>query len=166
MGKCVTPEYFTKIALAPALRLLPANMDTPAARAMCIAIALQESRIEYRRQIGGPARGYFQFEIGGGVRGVLTHRATRQHIHAALTALDYDQTSTSEACWIAIEHNDILASVFARLLLWTLPDALPGRDEADEGWDQYLEAWRPGKPHRDTWNALYEKAWNDTDATP
>jgi len=38
---------------------------------------------------------------------------------------------------------------FARLLLWTLPSALP--TTADEGWTQYLDAWRPGKPHPATW---------------
>ena len=52
-------------ALPAACSLLPARMDTRAARALLVAIGLQESRFEHRRQIGGPARGFFQFEAMG-----------------------------------------------------------------------------------------------------
>lgn len=57
--------------VVPGLELLPAKMDTPKARVMMLAIGMQESRFEHRKQIGGPARGFFQFEEAGGVRGVL-----------------------------------------------------------------------------------------------
>lgn len=54
--------------LDPALKLLP-SMDSVRARMMLLAIGLQESRFEHRRQLGnGPARGFWQFESGGGVR--------------------------------------------------------------------------------------------------
>ena len=46
---------------------------------MLLAIGLQESRLTHRRQIGGPARGLWQFERGGGVAGVLRHAASRDH---------------------------------------------------------------------------------------
>lgn len=137
-------------------------MDSRAARAMVLAICLQESRLTHRAQVGGPARGYAQFELGGGVRGVLTHPASRPHIQAVLAALDYTTAASAEACWIAIEHNDILAAAFARLLLWTLPGALPAQDAPGAGWAQYIAAWRPGKPHRETWNAFYDQAWRMT----
>ncbi len=150
---------FLQNAIFPALRILPEKMDSHAARAMMIAIALQESRIEHRRQIGGPARGYWQFELGGGVRGVLTHPASKPYIQDVLAAHDYDPTSPPDACYAAIEHNDILAAAFARLLLWTLPGALPARGDADEAWAQYIEAWRPGKPHPETWPDFYRQAW-------
>jgi len=155
----MTPEFLLQNALSPALRLLPANMGSREAVAMCIAIALQESRIKHRRQINGPARGYWQFEQGGGVRGVLTHPASKPHIQAVLSALDYDQASDAGACYVAIEHNDILAAAFARLNLWWLPDPLPAQNAPGAGWSQYIKAWRPGKPHRDTWDAFYEQAW-------
>jgi len=155
----VTPHDLLETAIIPALRLLPEKMDSDAAIAMCIAIALQESRVKHRRQIGGPARGYWQFEQGGGVRGVLTHPASQQHIRAVLAALDYDPTSDPAACYAAIEHNDILAAAFARLLLYTLPDALPARNAHGVGWTQYLNTWRPGKPHRETWDEYYETGW-------
>lgn len=155
----MTPEFFLNCALRPALVLLPAELDSPAARAMILAICLQESRLQHRRQIKGPARGYAQFELGGGVRGVLNHPATKPHIQRVLAALDYPPTADAARCWELIEHNDVLAAAFARLLLWTLPDRLPGRTEPNEGWDQYIEAWRPGKPHRDTWDVCYARAW-------
>lgn len=156
----MTPETFHDQALTPALRLLPSPMDTLPARAMVIAICLQESRLLHRHQIGGPAHGYAQFELGGGVRGVLAHSASRQHIQTVLAALDYDPAADATSCYAAIEHNDILAAAFARLLLWTLPDTLPGRAAAALGWAQYLKAWRPGKPHRATWDACFARAWN------
>ncbi|MCV6902125.1 MAG: hypothetical protein NTT76_05400, partial [Achromobacter xylosoxidans] len=60
--------------ISPALALLPAGMDTQAAHVMLLAIGLQESRFTHRQQIGGPARGFWQFEKGtrasrGGVWG-------------------------------------------------------------------------------------------------
>lgn len=155
----MTPEAFLENALRPALKLLPEKMTSDAAIAMCLAIGLQESRFKHRRQIGGPARGYLQFEQGGGIRGVLTHPATMPHIRAVLTCLDYDPMSDPADCYIAIEHNDILAAAFCRLNLWWLPTPLPKRGDAQGGWDTYVAAWRPGKPKRDTFNAFYAQAW-------
>ena|SRR5687768_15716035 len=156
----MTPATFINVAWAPAMTLLPQRMDTAEAKALVLAICLQESRLVHRRQIGGPARGFAQFEHGGGVRGVLSHPASRDHIRAVLDALEYDHSP--DTSYAAIEHNDVLACCFARLLLWTLPDALPVRGESDEAWDQYISAWRPGRPHRHTWNALYEQAWAES----
>ncbi len=153
------PETFLRNALEPALKLLPAQMDSPAARAMVIAICLQESRLTHRRQIGGPARSYAQFEQGGGVHGVLTHPTSKPLIRSVLTALDYDPDSLEFACWTAIEHNDILCAAFARLLLYTLPDSLPAMKETQKAWGQYVSAWRPGAPKPLTWPDLYAQAW-------
>jgi|SRR3990167_2418012 len=156
----MTPENLIQNAILPALKLLPGKMDSPAARAMLIAIALQESRIAHRAQIGGPARGYWQFEMYGGVKGVLNHPASQAHIRSALLALDYSPDSKEPACYIAIEHNDVLAACFARLLLWTLPQPLPAQNNPAGGWSQYIAAWRPGKPHRDTFDGFYADAWD------
>jgi len=153
----MTPSLFIELALTPALRLLPPEMDSAAARAMIVAVSLQESRIKHRRQIGGPARGYAQFEKGGGVLGVLTHPASKDHAREVCAALDYEPTT--DAVYVAIEHNDILACCFARLLLWTHPEPLPGQNEADAAWDYYESVWRPGKPHPETWLAFWHQAW-------
>jgi hypothetical protein len=141
--------------------LLPARMDSDEARAMLIAIALQESRFQHRVQIKGPARGFWQFELGGGIRGVLNHSASKQYIRSVLDALCYDYLP--DTSYLAVMHNDVLACAYARLLLWTLPEALPPRDDPEEAWAQYQEAWRPGKPHPETWKNFYEQAWILTD---
>lgn len=139
-----------------AAELLPPKLDSAEAKAMLMAIAMQESRWDHRRQIGGPARGFWQFEFGG-IKGVLAHKASQPLIHAVLDRLDYDHVP--DTSYVAIEHNDVLAFAYARCLLWTLPGALPARGEAGEGWEQYIEAWRPGKPHSETWDAFYAEAW-------
>ncbi len=137
--------------------LLPGVMDSPQARAMLLAIGLQESGFVYRRQVGGPARGFWQFEKGGGVKGVLNQPSTQGHIAHVCAELSY--TANVDACYTAIEHNDMLACGFARLLLWSLPGRLPERGAPERGWQQYLAAWRPGKPHRQSWNDYYKSAW-------
>ena len=156
--------YVQTYIFPAAFVLVPGAMWSPAAEALLLAIGLQESRFTHRHQIGGPARGFWQFERGGGVRGVLTHRASRGHAAVACAALCY-RSSLEEPfaladLHVALEHNDVLACCFARLLLWTLPDALPARDEPGRAWAQYLEAWAPGKPHADTWDAHYARAWD------
>lgn len=155
----MTPALLLRTAIAPALALMPPAMGAPAARAMLLAIALQESRCCHRRQIGGPARSFWQFEVGG-LRGVLAHRASKPHIADALAQLAYPVTDDATVPYVAIEHNDVLAAICARLLLWTDPQPLPFRDDAQGGWELYLRCWRPGKPHRATWDAFYQQAWD------
>src|SRR5690606_12018619 len=73
--RCQMNLHDAKTLIEAGLALLPEPDSSREARAMLLAIALQESRFMHRRQIGGPARGYWQFEVGG-VRGVMTHRHT------------------------------------------------------------------------------------------
>lgn len=159
----MTPDRFHALAVKPALSLLPPAMTSAEAEAMLIAMAWQESRLTHRRQIGGPARGYWQFELGGGVLGVLAHAQTRVLIRGVMAALDYAPDSTPYACHDAIGHNDVLAGAFARLLLWTVPAPLPRRAEPSIGWTQYREAWRPGKPHPESWADAWSVAWSTID---
>lgn len=139
-----------------AASLLPPAMDTAAAWAMLFAIGLQESRLDARRQIGGPARGFWQFEFGG-VRGVLDHPASAPLIRSVLDRLDYDYLP--DTTYTAIEHNDVLAFAYARCLLWTLPGALPQRGETQKAWGQYIEGWRPGAPKPLTWPENFARSW-------
>ncbi|SEJ46537.1 hypothetical protein SAMN05216201_10978 [Pseudomonas linyingensis] len=142
-------------AIAPALALLPSNMASPEAVAQLLAIGLQESGLVHRRQIGGPARGLLQFETGG-VRGVLTHEASRSHALALCAARGIEPTTA--AVYASLERDDVLAMAIGRLLLWTDPKPLPGLGKADEAWALYLRTWRPGKPHRNRWDACYASA--------
>lgn len=143
-------------AITPALALLPARMSSPQVEVMLLAIGLQESRFKHRRQIGGPARGFWQFELGGGVAGVLRHPSSREHALSVCRARGVEPVA--EEVYRRLEHDDVLAAAFARLLLWTDPKPLPALGEVTKAWDLYLRTWRPGKPHRQTWDALYGQA--------
>lgn len=151
-------------AINPAFELLPSKMDTDAARVMLLAIGLQESRFEYRFQkihgdpyAKGPARGFWQFERGGGVIGVCTHRHTKELAEAVCKArsVPFD----SSLIHARLEFDDVLAAAFARLLLWADYKPLPGVDADHEtAWNYYVSNWRPGKPHRSTWDAFHAQA--------
>lgn len=144
--------------ILPALAILPPPMTSIRAQVMLLAIGQQESWLTHRRQLGGgPARGLWQFERAG-IQGVLHHPATMEH--AASVCWRCANAGTTAAVYHQLESDDILACAFARLLLWTLPGALPGRDQAEEGWQQYVAAWRPGKPRREKWDANFERAWD------
>jgi len=155
-------DAITHAAILPALALLPPAMNTPQARILMLAIGLQESRFQHRRQIGGPARGFWQFERNGGVRGVLTHPASREDALRICAARD--AAPVSATVHATLETDDILAAAFARLLLWTDPLRLPAAGDADGAWALYLRTWRPGKPHPQTWPALYAQALSAMEA--
>ncbi len=127
---------------------------------MLYAVAAQESRLDARRQIGGPARSFWQFEFGG-IKGVLNHPASQPIIRAVLDRLDYDYLP--DTSYTAIEHNDVLAFAYARCLLWTLPGALPQRGETNRAWGQYIEGWRPGAPKPLTWPECFLSGWIQAD---
>jgi len=152
-----------------AYSVLPKEMHSPKATAELLAICLQESKALHRRQVlnngsPGPAAGLWQFERGGGIKGVMTHPKTNGPLATALTELRYASAIGDAVKLHAIvEHNDVVACVFARLLLWTVPGALARRDEPGKGWSQYIEGWRPGKPHRETWTNYYVEAWQRVD---
>jgi hypothetical protein len=153
-----TVNYANEIILPAALELLPMNMDTTGARAFVIAVGLQETEYIARRQNGmGPARGFHQFEQNG-VLGVMGHRHTSVVATGILKTMGYYDSSTGQI-HAALEHNDVLDHVLARLLLWTSPKPLPVREDPEGAWEQYYFCWRPGKPRRDDWNANYARAW-------
>ena len=148
-------------AVHEALRLLPPAMDSKEARVMLYAIGLQESRFTHRAQVidgggKGPARGYWQFERAGGVRGVLRHPASKFWMHSVCNARNVPAQETS--VWLAMETDDVLAAAAARLLLFTDPSKLPAIGEQSEALRYYLRNWRPGKPHPRTWPECYETA--------
>lgn len=150
-----------------AYEVLPDAMASPKATAQLIAIAYQESRTRERVQISikdgrrfdGPARGFWQFEEKGATQGVLSHAKTSTIARDALVALRYRRDLTVREVWQRLEHNDVLAAVFARLLLWTVPSPLPSSDEPEEGWRLYLAGWRPGSPHIESWQDAWRHGW-------
>lgn len=136
--------------------LLPGRFDSPEATVMLLAIALQESGLTTRTQRDGPARGYWQFEQGGGVKGVLNHPMTR--LTARSVCLHRAVGASESDVYRAIGHDDMLACAFARLLLWSDPAPLPGIGQSDNAWRYYERNWRPGKRRPDDWPANYKQA--------
>lgn len=145
-------------AIDGAMRLLPRQMGSGEARVMLFAIGLQESRFKHRVQIRGPARGYWQFEKAGGVRGVMGHRSTQFHVRNTCAFLNYPVDEAT--LYNALAYDVVLAAAMARLLLWTLPRKLPAIDDPQEAWKQYIAGWNPGKPHPGTWAQLHAQAVN------
>lgn len=151
----IAPADAVRRIIRPALALVPPRMDSPAAVVLILAIMLQESALAHRWQVidrarpevKGPARGLAQFELGshasrGGVWGIYLHPASRPHLSRACNTLHI--RFHPEPIWLALESNDHLAAVCARLLLWTDPAALPSTDDTTGAWRCYLRNWRPG----------------------
>lgn len=155
MGPTSTVAFVGSLVYPAAMTFLPARMDSPEAKALALAIGFQESGFAHRKQVGGPAHGFWQFEEGG-VNDVLGHSATKPVIDAILPVL----TVKPWEVYYAIAYHDVLACILARLLLWTHPSALPKRDNVSVAWNYYLDLWRPGKPHREMWDGNFERAWN------
>lgn len=146
------------------LRLLPAGMNSPRARIMMTAIGLQESRFDHADQLEkngkntvlGPALGYWQFERGGGVKGVMEHPSSREYARDVCAQLGVQWER--RVVWETLKDSPALASAFARLLLFTDPKPLPSEDDPDAAWDYYVRNWRPGRPHKSTWDAFHDRA--------
>lgn len=162
-------DHILRFTAPAAYALLTEKMNSPAATALLLAIGLQESRFTERRQLSGPARGFWQFEEAG-VRGVLEHPRSAPVIANVLERLQYPRIFSPAGVTLrhhAVEHNDVLALCFARCLLLTLPSALPGPVDVERGWDQYVAAWKPGAARdpnrhlaaRERWTPNYAQAW-------
>lgn len=136
-------------AIAPAYALLPANMRSREATVMLLAIGLQESAFKHRRQIKGPAKSFWQFELGGGFRGVQKHRSTEHHARMLADARGYARMTEGEQ-FSQMELDDVFGAGMARLLLWTDPKALPALNRPDDAFEYYLRNWRPGAYTRGT----------------
>lgn len=162
-------------AILPALRMLPAAMDSIQARVVLLTISGQEADFRHRYQVlntpgvKGPARGLWQFERGGGTAGVLRHSSSKSH--ARSFAQQRLGSTDVAAVWMALEHDDILAAIYARLLLWTDPKALPEVGDVEGAWQLYLRCWRPGaytrgnesqrERLRSKWAAYYSQAMQE-----
>lgn len=149
----MVPLDFLTLTIRPTLAWMGGKFSSLEAERMLLAIALQESGLIARRQRkAGPAMGRWQFELVG-INGVCTHHAC-QPIQTFIQPLSYG--ADPHLLWEAIEHNDQLACVLARLLLWTYPGALPA--DSDAAWIMYKALWRPGKPRLQDWPTNWEHA--------
>jgi hypothetical protein len=143
------------------------RMRSAQAIAVLLAIQLQEAPNQEQKQIGGPAVGIWQFESGGGIRGVFNHDVTSRL--AVLVCKALDVAPTRAAVYDALQTtNDVLDAAFARLLLWTDAPPLPALGDVEGAWQLYLRTWRPGaytrgktgqrRKLRQKWSVNYAKA--------
>lgn len=155
----MTPHDFNELVL-PSLHYLEEIVGiayTREAHVLVMTIAGQESNWDARKQHGGPARSYWQFEQGGGVAGVLGHPASSGLIRKVCAAIDVEPCDTATV-YEAMAWHDFLACSMARLLLYTDAAPLPAVGAVSQAWQYYLRNWRPGAPHPDAWPALYQTA--------
>lgn len=153
----MTPQYLLTNSIDPALALLETLTGikpNAQARVLVLAIAGQESAWKERRQIGGPARSFWQFEKGGGVAGLFNVARTKLQALCGELFVPFNQNDVFEA----MAWNDVLAAGMARLLLWTDAAPLPNIGDVDGSWNYYLQNWRPGAPHPEIWPARYGTA--------
>lgn len=151
------------MAIRMGLRLLPPAMTSPEAVVLLGAYTLQEANGIHRYQIvqgrpdlRGPARGLWQFERGGGCKGVVNHPASRYWMAQVCEVRRVPFNAT--AIWNQLQFDDVLAAAAARLLIFTDPKRLPPMGEARAAWNLYIRTWRPGKPKPLVWSDNYEHA--------
>lgn len=163
----IPPEDYLRTIIDPGCRLLTnlmgQSMGDDRARVLLLAIGKQESNLEHRLQLGSDgqpmeqyARGFSQFEKGGGVHGVMTHSASKDA--AAMVCIRLQIPFDEDRVHTAIAYNDYLSITFARLLLWTDAAPLPAVGDEEGAWNLYSRVWRPGRPHPETWPANYRLA--------
>lgn len=125
----------------------------PAAR-LLYAIGLQETGFKCRSQYnGGPAKGYFQFEP----------IACQEVINRDRALLEKYQLPTERTdLYKAIQWSEVGMVISARIFLYyASPFRLPKRNESALGWQNYIRAWRPGKPHPHRWELNWKEASKD-----
>jgi hypothetical protein len=165
----MSPLRLLNLGIMPALAELArcGIPDTVDARRFILAIALQESRLAHRRQVAaggvesGPAASFWQFEQGGGCKGVLTHYLVASDHAQPVRRLQHRPDPGRPVGGDALPRHhggdrrapaDLHAAVAS---CRPLPAA---------GWDQYTAAWRPGKPHPETWASNWDLATLTTGA--
>lgn len=151
--------FFTSIVeptlqwLSPLVGIVP----TDEARVLLMTIAGTESNWTERLQIGGPARGRWQFE-GGPMSGLAQVILTcPQYINAVCRDLEIPSTNGA-TLFEALAWNDTLACALARLLLWQHPPKLPELGDVQGAYNYYINTWHPGAPRPDEWPGLYNQA--------
>lgn len=150
-----------KTDISAGLALLPAKMDSLDASILLYATSRQENPQRLAKQVGGPAVGDYQFEAGGGVKGVMTHASVCDITRSvcAQRKVAFDQS----AIYQALKTDPILAAALARLLYYTDPKQMPYAGDELAHWQLYLRTWRPGAYARqpEELRAKWKKSYDD-----
>lgn len=150
-----------KTDIAAGLALLPAKMDSLDASVLLYATSRQENPQRLAQQVGGPAVGDYQFEKGGGVKGVMTHASVAELTEAVCAARKV--TFDAGSIYQALKTDAVLAAALARLLYYTDPKQLPYAGDELAAWQLYLRTWRPGAYKRtpEELHAKWKKSYAD-----
>src|SRR5262249_55301759 len=133
------------------------------ARLLLVAIGCQESAFKTRRQLKGPARGWWQFEKRGGGDEVARVPKSQPFRDAARESGFHNDMDTH---YVAIGGPaGELACTTSRGILWAYPQPLPERGDEDGAYSYYTRVWRPGKPSRARWSTSYQTALEVVPAT-
>lgn len=155
----MTPPQFYSLVLLPSCGLAPLSMNTQQSRLMLMAAAGQESGWTNRMQIGGPARGLWQFDMTA-VLDLQAHPVCGPLVLAACAM--WDVPSDPATIYEAIAWHDPLACHMARLLLWADPAPLPAVGDAAGAYACYTRVWRPGVERPAAWALVYAQATSAT----
>lgn len=131
-----------KTDISAGLALLPAKMDSLDASVLLYATSRQENPQRLAQQVGGPAVGDYQFEKSGGIKGVMSHKASASLAMQACIARGV--IVAPGPVYQALKTDPALAAALARLLYYTDPKALPVAGDEAGAWALYLRTWRPG----------------------
>lgn len=143
------------------LALLPVTMRTAHGKVLLYATSRQENPKRLPKQVGGPAVGDYQFESGGGVRGVLEHPSTSALAASVCKARGI--AASRLTVYEALQTDPVLAAAFARLFYYTDPGRMPAVGDEQGAWEVYLRTWRPGafKRQPEELRAKWAKSYND-----
>lgn len=150
----MTPRQFHDLCVIPGLSLLPPFMTSPEARVLLVAIAMQETGLMTRSEVGGTAFGFYQFMVIG-VDGVFANGETG---HLAVDVAKSLQIPVDENFYEAVRWNDHMGTVLARLNLWPDPAPLPAIGAEAEARNYYARIWRPKIVAVQRWPAAYNAA--------
>lgn len=138
--------------IRPALELLNEPYDSSEAEVLLVAIALQETKLKDRFQVGGgPAMSFWQIEPPTAYRTVAKWPA------GAAVLANLELSTNDLMSWLP--WSELGACIVARGILWLEPSPLPDVPNPSAGWQYYAEkCWRPGKPHPELWSDHYWEA--------
>jgi hypothetical protein len=118
-GRLAQPIHFTALEIRPAL--VSIGLWSRAAEQLLLATAIQESRLFYRRQINGPALGFFQMEPRTHDDIWTNFLAYRKELASKVEALMDDGADKLGQ----LERNDRYAAAMARVHYYRYPDPIP-----------------------------------------
>lgn len=139
----ISPTHFRQLIINPTLEYL--GLYSKSASNLLLGTAVQESRLEYMKQLrGGPALGFYQIEPF-----TLTdlYNSYLDYRPAWLTKMNHYQGNDSRE--LAVVGNLRYATAVARMLYYRVPEKLP-EDEDVPGLARYWKLYYNTREGRGT----------------